>query len=118
MLNGAVIIESLRAGAVFDDSHLTLRRLSRLEVSDSTQEQPKVWTLVEFSSNADPGELAEHFAGALVGRGWYASYDSDQETFVIFPGKVFRYRRGDAEARDEVKGYALSAGVPRSPMDW
>nr|WP_221377334.1 hypothetical protein [Actinoplanes polyasparticus] len=118
MLNGAVIVESLRPGSVFDDSELTLRRLSRLEVPDSTPEQPSVWTVVEFSSQADPGELAGHFARTLTGPGWYVSFDTDSETFVVFPGKVFRYPKGDERARAEAETYALSAGVPKSQTDW
>ncbi|MCW3844134.1 hypothetical protein ONA70_28990 [Micromonospora yasonensis] len=118
MLNGAVIVESLRPGAEFDGAQLTLRKLSRVEVADNTPEQPKIWTLVEFSSDADPGELASHFASALYGRGWYASYDTDDETYVIFPGKVFHYRKGDKPAREEVKKYARCAGVPDPQLDW
>jgi hypothetical protein len=118
LINGAVIIESLRPGAVFDDSQIRLRRLSRIEVSSNTPEQPRVWTLVEFSSDAEPSDLAELFAGALAGRGWYASFDTDDETFVVFPGRVFCYRQGDKHAREEVKAYALSVGVPDSQQDW
>ncbi|WP_433386077.1 hypothetical protein ACQPZX_34830 [Actinoplanes sp. CA-142083] len=118
MLNGAVIVESLRPGAEFEGTQLTLRKLSRVEVADNTAEQPKIWTLVEFSSDADPTELASHLADALSGRGWYASYDTDDETYVIFPGKVFHYSKGDDPAREEVKNYARSAGVPDAQLDW
>jgi hypothetical protein len=83
-----------------------------------TPEQPKVWTVVEFSSEADPGQLAGHFAETLTGRGWYVSFDTDHETFVIFPGKVFRYPKGDDQARAEAETYALSVGVPKSQTDW
>ena len=118
MINGAVIMESLRPGAVFDDSQIRLRRLSRIEVSNNTPEQPNVWTLVEFSSDAKPSDLAELFAEALAGRGWYANFDTDDKTFVVFPGRVFCYGQSDEHARAEVKAYALSVGVPDSQQDW
>lgn len=118
MVNGAVIMESLHPGVVFDDSQICLRRLSRLAVSDATPQQPDVWTLVEFSSPLEPRVLASLFAAALAGPGWYVNFDTDDQTFVVFPGRVFHYRHGDEKGRDEVMGYARTVGVPDSQLDW
>jgi hypothetical protein len=118
MLNGAVIVESLRPGAAFDGAELTLRKLTRIQVDDNTPEQPGIWTVVEFASSADPAALASHFADALSGRGWYAGFDTDVETYVVFPGRAFHYRKGDDAAREEVRNYARSVGVPDSQLDW
>ncbi|MCW3844145.1 hypothetical protein ONA70_29045 [Micromonospora yasonensis] len=113
-----MIIESLRPGVVFDDSQIALRRLARLEVSDTTPQQPKVWALVEFSSPLEPDALASLFAAALVGPGWYVNFDTDDQTFVVFPGRVFRYGHGDEQRRGEVMAYARREGVPESQLDW
>jgi hypothetical protein len=43
-----------------------------------------------------------HFADARSGRGWYASFDTDVETYVVCPGPAFHYRKGDDAAREEV----------------
>ncbi len=118
MVNGAVIMESLCPGVVFDHSQIALRRLSRLEVSDTTPQQPKVWTLIEFSSPLEPDALAALFAAALIGPGWYMNFDTDDQTFVVFPGRVFRYRHGDEQRREEVMAYARTVGVPDSQLDW
>ncbi|MBU2663640.1 hypothetical protein KOI35_08990 [Actinoplanes bogorensis] len=118
MITGAVIVESLRPGAVLDDSLIRVRRLSRFEVDDGSPEQPLLWTLVEFSSDADPDDLAELFADALTGRGWYVSFETGDETYVIFPGRVLHYPTGDRRARADVEVYALSVGVPDNQLDW
>ena len=118
MVNGAVIMESLRPGVVFDDSQICLRRLSRFEVSNATPQQPDVWTLIEFSSPLEPGALASLFAAALAGPGWYVNFDTDDQTFVVFPGRVFCYPHGDNQRRDEVMAYARTVGVPESQLDW
>jgi hypothetical protein len=118
MVNGAVIMESLRPGVVFDESQICLRRLSRLEVSNATPQQPDVWTLVEFSSPLEPGALASLFAAALTGPGWYVNFDTDDQTFVVFPGRVFYYQHGDEKRRDGVMAYARTVGVPDSQLDW
>ncbi|MCO8269623.1 hypothetical protein M1L60_03345 [Actinoplanes sp. TRM 88003] len=118
MLTGAVILESLAPGTVLDDTHVQLHKLTRYAIDDNTPEQPQVWTVLEFTSTADPTELAHHFARSLTGRGWYTSYDTDDETFVIFPGQVFHYRTGDTQARAEAETYARAAGVPESQLDW
>jgi hypothetical protein len=60
---------------------------------------------VEFSSDARPSDLAELFAEALAGRGWYASFDTDDKTFVVFPGRVFCYGQSDEHAREEVRSF-------------
>lgn len=52
MLTGALIIESLRVGAVLDSPDLTVRRLSRAPPPNVTSDHPPVWTLLEFTSGS------------------------------------------------------------------
>jgi hypothetical protein len=66
VLKGALIIESLSTGVVFDDSQLMLRRLARFETTDTTPTQPAIWTILEFSSQMNPDALAELLSGALT----------------------------------------------------
>jgi hypothetical protein len=44
--------------------------------------------------------------------------DGVDETFVVFSGRIFRYRRGDQTARTAVEAHARSVGVPESELDW
>jgi hypothetical protein len=40
------------------------------------------------------------------------------ESFVIFPGRVFRYRRGDETRRAEAQTYGRQLAVPEPQLDW
>ncbi len=42
----------------------------------------------------------------------------DRHTFVIFPGRVFRYPRGDHAARTEAEAFAVTLGIPAPQLDW
>jgi hypothetical protein len=50
--------------------------------------------------------------------GWYADFELADEHVVAFAGKVFRYRKGDRAARDEVVAYGRAAGTPEHQLDW
>ena len=50
----------------------------------------------------------------LAKRGWYADFHNERELFVIFPQRVFRYQRGDAESRLEAEAYGRQLGIPRT----
>jgi len=118
-LRGAIIAESLLVGFVFEPVPLTDIRLSRTTITDPAPSQPAVWTLLEFEAESSHAEtLSSHLSSGLASPGWYASFDSDGEVWVIFPGQVFRYDRTDASAHDEVSRYAHAAGVPDDQCDW
>jgi hypothetical protein len=82
--------------------------------------QPPVWTFLDFEvpeQRAD--ELATTLADALLREdGWYADFQSDAEHVVVFAGRAFRYRKGDAAAREEVVAYGRAAGTPEHQLDW
>ena len=50
--------------------------------------------------------------------GWYADFTSSDHHVVVFAGRVFRYRRGDAAAQAEARAYGRSLGVPDHQLDW
>jgi hypothetical protein len=121
MLTGTLLAESPRVGAELVVPGLRLTRLSRVDVSTSVlPTQPGVWTFVELEAEDDlAGPLAEALAGALLPEGgWYADFGVGDDHVVVFAGRIFRYRRGDAEARAEVVAYGASAGVPAHQLDW
>ena len=37
---------------------------------------------------------------------------------MVFPGRVFRYRRGDVAARQAAQEHGRRCGVPESQLDW
>ncbi|WP_030935472.1 hypothetical protein [Streptomyces sp. NRRL S-646] len=120
-ISGYVIGESLRPGAVFQPAGLRLRNVTRLDVSASVSAaQPGLWTLVEWETDSDDvSGLAEALAEALKPEnGWYADFTAGDERVVVFAGKVFRYRRGDAAGRAEAIAYGRSVGTPEHQLDW
>ena len=119
MLRGAVILESLRVGAVLDDPGLVVRRLSRASPAYVTPDQSAVWSLLEFDSDtADPDHLAEELSHWLDSPGWYANLYSDGQIYVIFPDRVFQYAREDDVRHGEALAYAQTVGVPIQQCDW
>ena len=121
MITGYVIGESLRTGAVFAPEDVRIHKVSRMDVAKSARAgQPSVWTFVEFETDdANATALAEALAGALEpDNGWYSDFTTGDERVVVFAGKVFRYRRGDAEGRAEAVAYGRSVGTPEHQLDW
>jgi hypothetical protein len=119
LYDGIIILESLRVGTSLEDIPLTVRRVSRDAVTGTTADQPSVWTLLEFQVADDHAEaLAQALADVLAEPGWYADFHNDHENFVIFPGKVFRYPRGDQSARAEAQAHGRHLGIPEPQLDW
>jgi hypothetical protein len=115
--DGVLILESLKVGTVLDGIPLTVTKVSRLAVGGTSADQPKVWSLLEFAVERGE-ELAEVLAGVLDGPGWYADFHDEHEIFVIFPGRVFRYRRGDDASREEAKEFGRGLAIPEAQLDW
>jgi hypothetical protein len=119
MFEGTLLSESLRTGAVLDTVALTVRRIARYAVGGATQDQPAIWTAIDFEiTDPDAEALASALAGALGDHGWYANFQSDTEAYVVFADKVFHYPRGDAAGRAAAQAYGRQAGVPETQLDW
>jgi hypothetical protein len=120
MLQGTLIAESIRVGAEVDGVRLVTQKIRRAALGDVSAGQPEVWTVIEFEADeSDAGALADALAQALEQEhGWYADFRSPDETFVVYSGRVFRYPRGDSQARAEAAAYGRSVGVPEDELDW
>lgn len=123
MIRGTVILESLRADATITGFRFVVREIGRGRPKLSPQQVaagiPAVWSEIEFELEEErAGELAQTLSGTLDALGWYANFSSETETFVIFPGKVFRYNRGDPQQRAEAQAYGRTLGIPDQQLDW
>jgi hypothetical protein len=120
MVNGPIILESLRVGAELVVPDLRVVRVGRHDAAGSASaEQPAVWTLLDVEAPDErAGQLAESLAAALDGRGWYADFRVGAEHVVVFPGHVFRYAVGDVDGRAGAVRHARAAGVPEHQLDW
>jgi len=118
-VKGILLAESLRVGASLEIP-LTVHKIYRTEAGEVDLGQPRAWTFIEFEADDQASEaLARALSDVLEAKlGWYCDFRSDEETFVVFAGRIFRYSRGDREARSEAEAYARSVGVPTSQLDW
>lgn len=119
MIEGTLIAESLRTGTNLENLKLIIRKISRFQAQGTTPGQPGTWTTFDFI--ADEGEavnLAQAFAGALDQSGWYVDFRSPTETFVVFPGRIFRYPRGDDTGRADAQAHGRQLGIPDAQLDW
>ena len=121
MARGTLLAESLQLGVAFEPNGMVVTQIVRRGPFDEMpRDQPPIWTFVEFTiDDCAAAEVAAMLASRLdpVG-GWYCDFRTAIETFVAFPGRVFRYRRGDAVGRSEAAAYARSIGIPGSQIDW
>jgi hypothetical protein len=135
MLRGTLLAESLRVGHDLRLQGLTVLRIGRHDVTESTVpdaqapadvpsgasgSQPSVWTFVDFEAPDDHAEqLADAFADALLEEdGWYVDFRVGDDHVVVFAGKVFRYRVGDDAGRRGAVEFGLAAGTPPHQLDW
>jgi hypothetical protein len=119
MLEGTLIAESLRVGTTLADLNLIVRKISRYRAGGTTPDQPDIWTALDFEAgDSDARELAEVFAEVLDQPGWYVNFQSPAESFVIFPGKIFRYPRGDAAGRAAAQAHGRQLAIPEPQLDW
>ena len=119
-IDGVLLAESLRTGATLDGIHLDVWKISRADDGDADAGQPQTWTFIHFRAPADEAErIAAALSAALAAEGgWYCDFRSNDETFVVFAGQIFRYPRGDRERRAQAEAYARSVGVPAAQIDW
>ena len=119
MATGVLITESLRIGAELSDAQLSVSRIRKVAVSQAAPEQPSVWTLIDFSI---PDSIADRLAGLLVEAlepgPWYVDFHTDSESFIVFPGKAFRYLRGDERGRKAAVNHGVKLNIPAAQLDW
>jgi hypothetical protein len=119
VIEGTLIAESLRPGINLKNLGLMVCGISRFQAQGTTADQPGTWTTLDFEADeARAEELARAFAGALDQPGWYVDFRSPTETFVVFPGRVFRYPRGDETGRAEAQAHGRQLAIPEPQLDW
>ena len=120
MVKGTLVSESVRAGAdISGVAEVTLVGVRRVEIANASPDQPLRWTLIDFEAPDSRAEaLADAFAGALDRPGWYVDFVTTTDKYVVFSGRIFRYRRGDVSGRTQAQAYALELGVPPAQIDW
>jgi hypothetical protein len=118
-LRGAIICESLKPGTVLDGYDMRITKWRRYDVPSAVEWQAPTWTLIEFEAPEDDSDaLAKRLSNDLASPGWYANWNTTSHSVVVFPDKVFRYKRGDKAGRKRAQKYGLDCGVPEAQLDW
>jgi hypothetical protein len=116
-MKGLLLEESLTDTNVLDLLHVT--KEETWQVNNAASYQPKVWTALSFETDENQSDTIAHkLSQALKTQGWYINASTETYIYVIFPGKVFKYPKGDIITRAEAARYALSIGVPANQLDW
>ncbi|HEX8803872.1 MAG TPA: hypothetical protein VF743_06755 [Acidimicrobiales bacterium] len=118
-LVGTLVAESLQAGGVLEGAPLTVTRIYRADAGDVGADQPRTWTFVAFEAPDDEADRLAHALERALDRGpWYCDFRSEEETFVVYAGRTFRYPRGDERGRAAAVAHGRSVGVPEEQLDW
>lgn len=116
MLQGLLLNESL-----INEQVLKLVRIVHTETWNAQSPadyQPALWTAISFEADPDQADsLVEKLSHALKPR-WFINASDDSHVYVIFPGKVFKYSKGDRSARQSAYQYGLSIDIPARQLDW
>jgi len=119
MFEGTLLAESLRTGSTLDGLNLTVRKIARYAPAGTTDDQPPIWTSIDFEiADGDADALADALAAVLDEPGWYVNFQSPDVAFVVFRDKVFRYPRGDPDGRAAAQAHGRAHGVPEPQLDW
>jgi len=118
--SGALIAESISKDSPFDGVDLQVHKICRRDVGDLSAGQPLTRTFIEFEvGDQVVTDLSEALSRSIdASGGWYCDLRTDEETLVVFAGRIFRYPRGEAEGRAEAEAYGRSVGVPEVQLDW
>jgi hypothetical protein len=116
-VNGLLLKESLADIKVLELVHIA--KTESWQVTNATRYQPAVWTALSFEAEDSQADvIANKLSQALKLRGWYITASTATNDYVLFPCKVFKYRKGDGQQRAEAKRYGRSFGIPESQLDW
>jgi hypothetical protein len=119
VIHGTILAESIKPGSSFEGHGMRIISWTRYEVSGTAEYQPPIWTAIEFEAPADSSDpLAASLSDVLLLPSWYANWNSDTEATIVFPGRTFRYPRGDKTGRAEAQEFGRQCGVPEQQLDW
>ncbi len=115
--NGVLLKESLKDNAILGS--LVITKEEKWDVNNATEDQPKQWTALYYEGKGtDAVEIANELSKSLQEGKWYTNFSTNDKEFIIFPGKVFTYEKGDSSSATAAKEHGRSIGIPESQLDW
>lgn len=75
----------------------------------------KIWTLytIEIPFN-QVDEIANKLSEIIIDNpsSWYVDFNNKETFYVIYPNKIFKWRKGDIDIIKKCKKYGISLGIP------
>ena len=116
MFKGLIIQESLKDLGVLELVSIT--RKETWQVGNAAPGQPLTWTALSFEAEESWAGLIARKVSRALKASWYANGSTLTEVFVIFPGKVYRYSKGDKAQREAAQQFGRGLGIPEKQLDW
>lgn len=118
---GTIIEESLTDKCVLTDVKILSTHISKVTEKHQTPWLEK-WSLhkveVPEEKVAEISERISHLIDETHDHPWYADYKNKDFHYIIFPNKVFKIARRDAQGYGEAKKYGISLGIPEYQVDF
>lgn len=119
MFTGLIIKEGMRPDTMLEEIGLRIVKTKRWIIGErATEFQPKIWHAI-FVEGAEEriDSVANKISRTLLPK-WYANFSDTTTEYVVFPGKVFKHKKGDKEDATEAIEYGRSLGLPEHQLDW
>lgn len=114
---GLLLKEGLKDESVLE--MLTITKTEKWDVKNAEGGQPKQWTAIYFEVDRKKiDETAVYLSKALKPREWYLSMSAGDINFVVFPNKIFKYKKGDIVEKTNAVEYGKTIGIPESQLDF
>ena len=113
---GLLIKEGLKDESVL--AHLQITRTEVWNVKNAAPFQPATWTAMRFEGDESQADATAETLSQSLSPDWYCNLATEQHSYVVFGGRVFKYRRGDAQGRAAAQAHGRAQGVPESQLDW
>ena len=113
------------SGLIIKESIMNEQILDKLDVVSvelwKTDNKPKYWTAISFTSNYE--DFPKHLSNALAlssesGMVWYVDIKDTVYKYIVLKDIVLKYHLGNEEEKKLVCERCLELGVKREQLDW
>ncbi len=119
MYTGLLIAESLTDSHLLSDPQITVTRQETWDVDDRAVDwQPQTWTAIYIEGNEKDLTAVADLVSLSIMERWYANLSDNDNEYVVFQGRIFKYSKGDAATKRKAQKYAIAQGVPEHQVDW
>src|SRR3989344_8801994 len=109
---GLLLRESLEDISVL--AKLKIVGEEKWDIENASPDQPRTWQAITYEgSQTEAKSIAAKLALAFKSGPWYTNFTAKSSVFIVFPGKVFAYRKGSLSGRKKAEAWAKSIGIPQ-----